>query len=178
MASDVASSLHFTDNPSVTTRAKRKESKVQLKRRIAKAAATRKERYGKSQAGDALAHIIALNSLKASALSNPVMAEQAIRAVLLDDAKALTMGDRNRSYGDPFINFMLTARMKQLFWDAMEASGKDVQQNSPYGHSMDMIFTNLARIATSPTTHLENDRYKDGVNYFAIAYEVGVRGDG
>jgi hypothetical protein len=157
---------------------KRKESKAQLKRRIAKAAATRKERYGKSQAGGALAHIIALNSLKASALSNPVMAEQAIRAVLLDDAKALTMGDRNRSYGDPFINFSLTAQLKQLFWDAMEASGKDVQQNSPFGHSLDMVMTNLARIATSPSTHLERDRYLDGSNYFAIAYEVGVRGDG
>jgi hypothetical protein len=106
------------------------------------------------------------------------MAEQAIRAVLLDDAKALTMGDRNRSYGDPFINFSLTAQLKQLFWDAMEASGKDVQQNSPFGHSLDMVMTNLARIATSPSTHLERDRYLDGSNYFAIAYEVGVRGDG
>jgi hypothetical protein len=161
---------------------KRRESKAQLKRRIAKAAATRKANraakknpvWGKSPAVDALDAIKALNEHIASQLINPA---PAIRAVLLDDAKALTMGDRNRSYGDPFINFMLTARLKQLFWDAMEASGKQAQQCSPWGHSIDMVFTNLARIATSPSTHLERDRYLDGANYFALAYEVGCRAD-
>lgn len=107
----------------------------------------------------------------------PHTAPTAIREQLLKDGLALTMGERNRSYGDPFINFMLTARMKELFWDAMEASGKSVQQNSPFGHSIDMVITNLARVATSPTTHLERDRFLDGANYMAIAYEVGVRGE-
>jgi hypothetical protein len=119
----------------------------------------------------------AIKALNEHVIEQQINPAPAIRAVLLDDAKALTMGDRNRSYGDPFINFTLTARMKQLFWDAMEASGKDVQQNSPWGHSVDMVLTNLARIATSPSTHLERDRYLDGANYFALAYEVGCRAD-
>lgn len=101
----------------------------------------------------------------------------AIREQLLKDGLALTMGERNASYGDPLINFMLTARLKELFWDAMEASGKAAVQNSPWGHAIDMCFTNLARVATSPTSHLERDRYLDLANYAAIAFEVGTRSE-
>jgi hypothetical protein len=104
--------------------------------------------------------------------------DPAIREQLLNDAREITMGDRNRSYGDPLENFRLTAQFKELFWRAMELSHKNrCWQNSPFGHSIDMLFTNLARIATSPTTHLERDRFMDGANYLAIAYEVGVRSE-
>jgi hypothetical protein len=103
--------------------------------------------------------------------------DPAIREQLLNDARDITMGDRNRSYGDPKVNFDLTAKFKELFWDHMGWSGKMAAQNTAFGHSIDMVLTNLARIATSPTTHLERDRFLDGANYLAIAYEVGVRSD-
>ena len=147
---------------------KRKETQVQLHARIAKAANTRRART-----------LAAKQNIAKYTLEHlePPKQPAAIREQLLKDGLALTMGDRNRSYGDPFINFMLTARMKELFWDAMQASGKAAVQNSPWGHAIDMCFTNLARVATSPTSHLERDRYLDLANYAAIAFEVGTRSE-
>jgi hypothetical protein len=98
-----------------------------------------------------------------------------LRAQVLQDGIDLTLGDRNRSYGDPLENFSITAELKRAFWRGMGRSGKKVAQNSEFGHSIDMVLTNLARIASSPSTHLETDRFVDGANYMAIAYEVGVR---
>lgn len=184
---------------------KRRETPQQIAARVAKSAATRRERRGRAVTAEEAAALLDPDGKKArhafsykhgtKSLKTPTelwgqlqqawenanknsTQPSAIREQLLKDGLALTMGDRNRSYGDPFINFMLTARMKELFWDAMEASGKSVQQNSPFGHSIDMALTNLARIATSPTTHLERDRFLDGANYFAIAFEVGTRSNG
>ena len=112
-----------------------------------------------------------------------------IRAKLLNDARDLTLGARNKSYGDPLENFNAIAALKKAFWTAMEISHKEsdvhidrmkTAQNSPWGHSIDCVLMNLGRIASAPTLEaaMAEDRYKDGINYFAIAYEIAKRQNG
>ncbi|MDE2105712.1 MAG: hypothetical protein KGL39_51285 [Patescibacteria group bacterium] len=112
-----------------------------------------------------------------------------IRAQLLNDARDLTLGDRNKSYGDPLTNFNAIAALKKAFWTAMEISAKETDthidrmktaQNTPWGHAIDMVFNNLGRIASAPTLEaaFAEDRYKDGINYLAIAYEIAKRQGG
>ena len=151
-------------------RKKRVETPQQVKARIAKAQAT-KQRNKVA----ALKRVVLTDQEIIAAVAGIPMQEKALREQILTEGLALTMGDRNKAYGDPLRNFELTASLKNAFWCAMMVSNKEVQQNSPFGHAIDMVFTNLARIATSPTTHLERDRFVDMANYAAIAYEVGMR---
>ncbi len=98
--------------------------------------------------------------------------QQPIRGQLLDRAKALTLGDREQAYGDPLTNFELVGKLKHLFWTHSIGS-----RSSSWGHAIDMILTNLARIATAPTPEaaLAEDRYVDLCGYASLAYEVGKR---
>ncbi len=103
---------------------------------------------------------------------NAKPSEQPIRGQLLDRAKALTLGDREQAYGDPLTNFELVGKLKHLFWTHSIGS-----RSSSWGHAIDMILTNLARIATAPTPEaaLAEDRYVDLCGYASLAYEVGKR---
>lgn len=102
-----------------------------------------------------------------------------LRAQLLKDGIAITLGDRNRSYGDPLENFAAIADLKATFWRHMTAGNNDplFERDSPWGHSIDMVFNNLGRMASAPTLEAicAEDRYKDGANYLAIAYELAQR---
>jgi hypothetical protein len=95
------------------------------------------------------------------------------RESILREGIEVTTGPRNRKYGDPGFNFRCITELKKTFWGYMAMSDKKVEQNSPFGHAIDMVLTNLARIATSPTTAFERDRFVDGATYLAIAFEVG-----
>lgn len=115
--------------------------------------------------------------------------EAPIRAKLLNDARDLTLGDRNKSYGNPLENFNAIAALKKAFWTAMEISHKEsdvhidrmkTAQNSPWGHAIDCVLMNLGRIASAPTLEaaMAEDRYLDSANYMAIAFEVIKRQHG
>lgn len=124
----------------------------------------------------------------ATEAANSVRAVLDSRAMILSEACDLTLGARNRTYGDPFENFDVTTQLKRVFWGAVarsnhlkaEHTGNDridaiYAQNTPFGHSIDMILTNLGRIATTPSADIQRDRYLDTAAYAAIAYEVGVK---
>ena len=109
--------------------------------------------------------------------------ELPIRAELLNAARDLTLGDRNASYGDPLINFEAIVALKRAFWDAARRDspvcclGAHLEQNTVWGHAMDMALMKLGRISSAPTkaAALDPDAYKDAINYLAIAYEVAQR---
>lgn len=119
-----------------------------------------------------------------------------LRSSILTDARDLTLGDRNRAYGDPLENFEAIANLKKAFWDAVYVSSAQIvkssegdadfarlpnepkfTQNSPFGHAIDMVFNNLGRISSAPTREagIARDRFLDGVNYLAIAGEIAER---
>ena len=92
------------------------------------------------------------------------------------------MGPRNEVYGDPLDNFQAIADLKTAFWGNFRshpsiAHYTTMEQNTPWGHAIDMVFNNLGRIASAPTVEalIAEDRYKDGVNYLAIAFELSRR---
>ena len=82
------------------------------------------------------------------------------RVQILDDAKALTVGDRQKTYGS-FVGNM------DHFSDLLSA-----YFGRPYtAHDASMIVALLkvSRVRTCPEPHRDN--YVDGVNYLAAAYE-------
>lgn len=86
---------------------------------------------------------------------------QPIRGALLDEAKALTLGDRNRRYGDPMDNLRRMAKI--------EGQLRIIEGAQPYDMAMQMLSAKLSRIPSSPG---HKDNYLDAINYLAIAWEV------
>ena len=104
------------------------------------------------------------------------------REQLIISAKDLICTDRNYSYGDPMDNFVAVATLKEVFWKAMQRSKNTPDwraeihfQNSAFGHAIDMILLNLARLATSPKSVYEKDRFLDLIGYAALAGEIVER---
>jgi hypothetical protein len=48
-------------------------------------------------------------------------------------------------------------------------------RNTPHGHAIDMIFQNLAQIATSPDPLMDASFHTEIATYAALAYEVAKR---
>lgn len=106
------------------------------------------------------------------------------REQLIASAKELICTDRNYSYGDPMENFGVVAALKATFWRAIQRSKNTAlvewrpaihSQNSAFGHAIDMILLNLARLATSPKSVYEKDRFLDLIGYSALAGEIVER---
>lgn len=83
-----------------------------------------------------------------------------IRAQVLDYARELTLGDRNKTYGAPHINLSIMA-------DIYTATS--LQRMSPREAVLAMIAAKLSRLHQSPT---HSDTLVDIVAYCAILAEV------
>lgn len=82
-----------------------------------------------------------------------------LRVADLREAEALTSGDRNKSYGDPYDNM---AHIAQIF---NAISGRDL---SPAEVPLFHLATKLARLRTSPG---HKDSIVDGMAYLGIYHE-------
>lgn len=82
------------------------------------------------------------------------------RKEILETALELTTGDRNKSYGDPYINLQRTANI----WK--EILGCEVNASQV---ALCMVGIKMARLVETPN-HL--DSFVDGAAYMAIAGEV------
>lgn len=85
------------------------------------------------------------------------------RAVVLDTAKKLVLGDRNNTYGSPSQDFARTAAI----WTALGFSfnGEKVKAHHV---AMAMMSLKLSRLAWSP---LHSDSWIDAAGYSACGYE-------
>jgi hypothetical protein len=108
-----------------------------------------------------------------------VAADAPLRAQALQRGIDITCGSRNEAYGDPLDNFTAIGALKASFWEHVKSSpnASYIQQNSAIGHAFDMVFNNLGRIASAPNLEaaLSDDRYVDGITYYAIAFELMKR---
>lgn len=84
------------------------------------------------------------------------------RADLLDEAKALTCGDRNVAYGEPVANMEHIARIFNAT-TGHHVSGREV--------AIMMNCVKMARRAKNPT---HRDSYLDGMAYAGIEYECAL----
>lgn len=101
------------------------------------------------------------------------------RAALLDRARALTLGDRNKAYGDPAHNLTVARELKDVFWGARIKALNDPvtfrAEQRAHSEAIDLILTKLSRIACSPSTEPQEDTYADIAAYAAIAWEVAPK---
>ena len=82
------------------------------------------------------------------------------RKDILDQATALTVGDRNVQHGDPWPNHDNIARIWSVILD---------QHIEPYQVALCMAGLKLARLSGNPTNM---DSYIDGAAYLAISGEL------
>lgn len=83
-----------------------------------------------------------------------------IRAEILDAAKAIVTGEREKQYGSPEDNFSVVAR----FWSTY--AGREF---TPVDVAMMMTLLKVARIKTG---HYKADSYIDACGYLACAAEI------
>lgn len=96
-------------------------------------------------------------------------AQEPLRAVDLRQALHLTVGDRNRDYGDPVENYAHTAAIFNAI------TGRDLTAREA---ALMMVAVKLARLRTAP---LKADSHVDAMAYLGIVHECAVAeggGDG
>ncbi len=86
-----------------------------------------------------------------------------VRGAILDQAKALTEGDRNKAYGCPVNGMELLAKMIDTYLGGIGLTAVDA--------AVIMAFVKISRIATNPN-HM--DSYIDLSAYAAIAGECAA----
>lgn len=93
------------------------------------------------------------------------------REAILREAIALTTGDRNRTYGDPYKNLSTTGT---LLHNLLEKDGNFgiLAENYAMAATKAMIAAKLARIAVNPA---HRDNYVDLAAYAAILGEVAAK---
>ena len=98
------------------------------------------------------------------------------RGKILLEAKNLTEGDRNRTYGDPAVQLSLAGELKAVVHNAHMASGKRAISAAEW-EAIDMVLSKVSRIVLGPKAR--TDSYVDLAAYAAIAGEIaeadGVR---
>lgn len=87
-----------------------------------------------------------------------------LRNEILDTAKTLTMGDRNKQYGSPLANMDTFTNLV----DAYQTNREDWQ---PYDGAMIALLLKVARVATAPKHSDLSDTFTDMAAYAAIAGE-------
>lgn len=96
-----------------------------------------------------------------------------LRQQLLEEGIKITVGDRNKSYGDPAVNLGCAGRIKEVVHSYLGVK-RDVTAGER--EAIDNICTKLARIATGST--VTKDNYLDLAVYAAIAGEIALQGKG
>ena len=96
------------------------------------------------------------------------------RTDILDTAKALTTGDRNKTYGEPRVNLGFYADLCNAYLSGIA----DVRGPDHFLTSTDAaILMALAKISRIIVNSKHADNYIDGACYLAIAGEcAGVQG--
>lgn len=95
-------------------------------------------------------------------------AEMTKRGQILETAKNLTEGDRNKAYGDPSIGLACMNELQETFRKYATSEAVDPAHLA----AMNMVFTKISRIATGA---YREDNYIDGAAYIAIAGELAER---
>jgi len=84
------------------------------------------------------------------------------RGEILDEAKRLTHGDRDKNYGTPYINHLRIAKMWSVVLE---------KEITPAQVALCMATVKIARLVETPN-HL--DSFVDGAAYLAISGELAV----
>lgn len=92
-------------------------------------------------------------------------ASQPLRVSCLEEARNLTAGDRNATYGDPVENMQHTADIVNA-WTGLELTARQIAQV--------YIAGKMARSQTSPT---HRDSYVDVMAYRGIEFECAAAED-
>lgn len=95
-----------------------------------------------------------------------------IRAEILDAAKKIVTGDREKQYGKPEDNFAVIARFWEVYLSERCVSGGAEVTLNPDDVAMLMALMKVARIMTGT---FKGDSYIDACGYLACAAEIAGR---
>lgn len=95
--------------------------------------------------------------------------EGTLRGSILDEAKALTEGDRNKAYGSPKPNLTCFAKLIEAY---LLGLGYVVPLDAVDG----AVIMNLAKMSRISVNKLHQDNYIDAAAYSAIAGECALKG--
>lgn len=91
---------------------------------------------------------------------------QTIRGQILDTAKGLTTGSRDKSYGPPIENLTVYAELMEAY-----VKGRTVVEGGSFDAVDSAIFMVLAKVSRIAMNRGHEDNYVDGAAYMAIAGE-------
>lgn len=94
--------------------------------------------------------------------------KQTIRVQILDTAKKLTTGDRDKSYGPPIDNLTTYANLCTAYIFGKDGNKNDLFALDAVDAAVLMILSKVSRIAANRG---HKDNYVDGAAYMAIAGE-------
>jgi len=94
------------------------------------------------------------------------------RAAILDAAKKIVTGDREKQYGKPEDNFAVIARFWEVYLSERCVDGGAEVTLNPDDVAMLMALMKVARIMTGT---FKGDSYIDGIGYLACAAEIAGR---
>lgn len=96
-----------------------------------------------------------------------------IRGDILEEAKVLTEGDRNETYGDPEDNMCVFSGLVYAYITGRMASSFGLSRLESFDGAVIAGLLKISRIAANP---LHEDNYVDLAAYAAIAGECVKRG--
>lgn len=94
------------------------------------------------------------------------------RAEILDAAKKIVTGEREKQYGSPEDNFAVIARFWEVYLSERCVGGGAEVTLNPDDVAMLMALMKVARIMTGT---FKEDSYIDGIGYLACAAEIAGR---
>jgi hypothetical protein len=94
--------------------------------------------------------------------------EETVRGQILDTAKGLTTGDRNKSYGPPIDNLTTYANLCTAYIFGKGGNENDLLALDAVDAAVLMVLAKVSRIAANRG---HKDNYVDGAAYMAIAGE-------
>lgn len=92
------------------------------------------------------------------------------RQEILETALELTIGDRNKSYGDPHYNHTVYANLVDAY-----LCGRSNRPETPINSVDAAVLMALAKISRIAVNQNHKDNYVDGAAYMAIAGECAER---
>lgn len=104
-----------------------------------------------------------INTAQGVASAKPMLVDKSVRQMALEEAIRLTVGQRDKEYGSPYVNMSILAGMVRAYLADREVTAADMAAIN--------ILIKLSRLASNPT---HRDSWIDAAAYAGIGLECAL----